>query len=118
MANIATAKVSVDLQIGENHYLISEGDHVKNLVFTSNGVQKEVEEGAVVIIGTSIRVSSVPNVTTSGGFIDCVCNPDSTFDEYVKVNALLVDHSTKYDSNVDTVQVQDIVSIGEVVHQN
>ena len=118
MAYTAKAMISVEITIDGVTHVIAEGDKVRNLVYTENGVTREIDEGEVVILGTSVVVGSVPNVTTNGDFSGCVCNPESSFDEYVSVNQMLVDHSSKYDSAVSTIQLDEIVSIGSVVQKD
>lgn len=118
MAYTAKAMITVELTVNGVTHTISEGDKVRNLVYIENGVTNEIDEGCVVILGTSVVVGSVPNTTTSGEFDMCVCNPESTFDEYVSVNQMLIDHSSKYDSAVTTVKMSEIQSIGSVVHKD
>ena len=118
MAYTAKAMISVEITIDGVTHTIAEGDKVRNLIYVENGVTHEIDEGEVVILGTSVVVGSVPNVTTSGDFSGCVCNPESSFDEYVSVNQMLIDYSSKYDSAVTTVQMDELVSIGSVVHKD
>ena len=86
---------------------IREGDILKNVTFTQNGVTV-TKTGKVQAIMTTETKS-----TTNYG--SCACNLRSTFAAHVHVDGLVLDCSDMYDADVVMIFVDELDSIGEII---
>lgn len=86
---------------------IREGDILKNVTFTQNGVTA-TKTGKVQAIMTTETKS-----TTNYG--SCACNLRSTFAAHVHVDGLVLDCSDTYDADVVMIFVDELDSIGEII---
>ena len=86
---------------------IREGDILKNVTFTQNGVTA-TKTGKVQAIMTTETKS-----TTNYG--SCACNLRSTFAAHVHVDGLVLDCSDMYDADVVMIFVDELDSIGEII---
>lgn len=105
MAVISKAKVSVQLTIDGKVYTLSEGDIVKDLVYSANGTQNTIS-GAVRVLNVSTKANNA---------IPDDCPPEPYSHRYISVYAIVIDSSETYDAELTRINVSNIISIGSVV---
>lgn len=105
MAVISKAKVSVQLTIDGKVYTLSEGDIVKDLVYSASGTQNTIS-GAVRVLNVSTKANNA---------IPDDCPPEPYSHRYISVYAIVIDSSETYDAELTRINVSNIISIGSVV---
>lgn len=105
MAVISKALVKAQLTIDDKVYTVSEGDIVKDLVYSTSGTQKTIS-GAVRVLNVSTKANnSIPDD----------CPPVPYAHRYISVYAIVIDSSETYDAELTRINVSNIISIGSIV---